>query len=69
MRFGNEAIPQTIVIDPDGRIISHWDGYAVKHSGDHLRAVLENVLGKTEVSERGAGAVGRSSSNALNVRR
>ena len=45
---GNEAIPQTLVIDPDGRILSHWDGYAVQHSGDHLRSVLENALSRAE---------------------
>ena len=48
---GNEAIPQTLVIDPDGRILSHWDGYAVQHSGDHLRSVLENALSKAEGNE------------------
>src|SRR4029077_7863802 len=34
---GSSAIPQTLVIAPDGRVISHWRGYSQGQSGDHLR--------------------------------
>lgn len=43
---GSEAVPQTLVIAADGRIVSHWDGYVRGHSGDHLRASLEKALGE-----------------------
>ncbi len=41
---GSRAIPQTLVIAPNGRIVSHWDGYSGGRSGDHLRAVIERAL-------------------------
>ena len=41
---GSKAIPQTLVIAPDGSIISHWDGYARGLSGDRLRAAIEQAL-------------------------
>jgi thiol-disulfide isomerase/thioredoxin len=44
---GSEAVPQTLVIAPDGRVISHWDGYVRGHSGDHLRASLERALSQS----------------------
>ena len=43
---GTDAIPQTLVIAPDGRIVSHWHGYVRGHSGDHLRASIEEALAK-----------------------
>lgn len=41
---GRNVIPQTLVIAPGGRIISHWRGYARGQSGDHLREVLKTAL-------------------------
>lgn len=41
---GARAIPQTLVIAPDGRIVSHWRGYAPGHSGDRLREAVERAL-------------------------
>ena len=48
---GRSAIPQTLVIAPDGRIVSHWNGYTRGRSGDHLRETIERAL-----SEASAGA-------------
>jgi thiol-disulfide isomerase/thioredoxin len=48
---GRGAIPQTLVIAPDGRIVSHWNGYTRGRSGDHLRETIERAL-----SEASAGA-------------
>ncbi|HSD45538.1 MAG TPA: TlpA disulfide reductase family protein [Pyrinomonadaceae bacterium] len=41
---GRNSIPQTVVIDPDGRIVSHWDGYAAGHSGKRLTMAIEQAL-------------------------
>jgi thiol-disulfide isomerase/thioredoxin len=41
---GRNAIPQTLVIAPDGRIVSHWTGYSRGQGGDRLRQTLERVL-------------------------
>jgi thiol-disulfide isomerase/thioredoxin len=41
---GRNAIPQTLVIAPDGRIISHWRGYSPRQGGSQLRATLERAL-------------------------
>jgi peroxiredoxin len=41
---GRRSIPQTLVIDPDGRIVSHWDGYAVGWSGKRLKQAIESAL-------------------------
>ncbi len=41
---GRNAIPQTLVISPDGRIISHWRGYSPRQGGSQLRATLERAL-------------------------
>ena len=48
---GRSAIPQTLVIAPDGRIVSHWNGYTRGRSGDHLRETIERAF-----SEASAGA-------------
>jgi thiol-disulfide isomerase/thioredoxin len=54
---GRSAVPQTLVIAPDGRIVSHWTGYSRGQGGDRLRAAIERAL-----STAGAGAGGRSRS-------
>jgi thiol-disulfide isomerase/thioredoxin len=41
---GRNAIPQTLVIAPDGRIVSHWRGYSPRQGGSQLRATLERAL-------------------------
>jgi thiol-disulfide isomerase/thioredoxin len=41
---GKRSIPQTLVIDQEGRIISHWDGYSPGHSGDRLNQTIKQAL-------------------------
>ena len=41
---GRNVIPQTLVIAPDGRILSHWRGYSPGQGGNHLRDLLERAL-------------------------
>jgi thiol-disulfide isomerase/thioredoxin len=41
---GRSAIPQTLVIGRDGRVISHWRGYSRSQSGERLRDIIENAL-------------------------
>jgi thiol-disulfide isomerase/thioredoxin len=41
---GRNAIPQTLVIAPDGRILSHWRGYSPGQAGNHLRETIEHAL-------------------------
>ena len=41
---GRRSIPQTLVIAPDGRIVSHWDGYAAGWSGKRLKQAIESAL-------------------------
>ena len=41
---GRGAIPQTIVIDGDGRVIKQWSGYAPGRSGDRLKATIDQAL-------------------------
>jgi thiol-disulfide isomerase/thioredoxin len=41
---GKTSIPQTLVIDADGRIVSHWTGYSPRHSGDKLKQTIDQAL-------------------------
>lgn len=41
---GRNAIPQTIVVDQEGRIVSHWEGYAASRSGVRLKQAIEQAL-------------------------
>jgi thiol-disulfide isomerase/thioredoxin len=41
---GSSAIPQTLVIAPDGRVVGHWQGYARGHSVDRLRSSIHEAL-------------------------
>jgi len=41
---GKRSIPQTLVIDHEGRIVSHWDGYMPGRSGDHLDQTIKQAL-------------------------
>jgi thiol-disulfide isomerase/thioredoxin len=47
---GRNAIPQTLVIAPDGRIIAHWRGYSPRQGGSQLRATLERALSEASPS-------------------
>ena len=44
---GRNAIPQTLVIAPGGRLIAHWRGYSSRQGGSQLRATLAHALGET----------------------
>ena len=46
---GRNVIPQTLVIAPDGRIISHWRGYSPTQSRDRLREIIEHALSEVSV--------------------
>jgi len=41
---GKTSIPQTLVIDADGRIVSHWSGYSPGRSGDKLKQTIDQAL-------------------------
>lgn len=45
---GRNSIPQTLVIAPDGRVISHWRGYSPERSGERLRQTLKRALSESE---------------------
>src|SRR6266849_2795915 len=47
---GRNAIPQTLVIAPDGHIISHWRGSSPRQGGSQLRATLERALAEASPS-------------------
>jgi thiol-disulfide isomerase/thioredoxin len=41
---GRGAIPQTIIINADGRIVNHWTGYSPGRSGDRLSQAIEQAF-------------------------
>lgn len=41
---GRNVIPQTLVLAPDGHIVSHWRGYSRGRNGDQLREAIERAL-------------------------
>ena len=47
---GRNAIPQTLVIAPDGRILSHWRGYSPREGGSRLRETIERALAEASSS-------------------
>ena len=49
---GRNVIPQTLVVGPDGHIISHWRGYPPTQGGKHLRDTLEHALAEAPATER-----------------
>lgn len=49
---GRRAIPQTLVITADGRVINHWTGYSPNQSGDWLRAAINRGLEETITSAK-----------------
>lgn len=44
---GRTAIPQTLVIATDGRILNHWRGYSPGQGRDRLREAIEHALAET----------------------
>jgi thiol-disulfide isomerase/thioredoxin len=44
---GRTAIPQTLVIAGDGRILNHWRGYSPGQGRDRLREAIEHALSET----------------------
>jgi thiol-disulfide isomerase/thioredoxin len=49
---GERGIPQTVVINTNGRIVSHWNGYMRGRSGDRLRATIERALSEAVISNQ-----------------
>jgi thiol-disulfide isomerase/thioredoxin len=41
---GKNAIPQTLVIDAEGHIVSHWRGYSPGLGGDRLKLMIDQAL-------------------------
>ena len=41
---GRNSIPQTIVIDSDGRVVKQWSGYSPGRSADRLRDAIDQAL-------------------------
>jgi len=41
---GRNSIPQTLVIDSDGRVVKQWSGYAPGRSADRLRDAIDQAL-------------------------
>ena len=46
---GRNSIPQTMVVDRNGQIVSHWRGYSATQSRDRLKQAIEKAL-SVEVS-------------------
>lgn len=40
---GRNSIPQTLVIDGDGRVVSHWSGFS-RGGGDKLKQAIDHAL-------------------------
>jgi len=49
---GRNAIPQTLVIAPDGHIVSHWRGYSRGQGGGQLRQTIESALSDPSLPTR-----------------
>lgn len=41
---GRNGVPQTLVIDADGRVVKHWTGFSRREGGDKLKQVLDHAL-------------------------
>lgn len=41
---GRNGIPQTLVIDSNGRVVKHWTGYSAGRSADRLRDAIDEAL-------------------------
>jgi thiol-disulfide isomerase/thioredoxin len=49
---GKNSIPQTLVIDADGRIVNHWSGYSPRQSGNKLKQTIDQALQTSTVNVR-----------------
>jgi thiol-disulfide isomerase/thioredoxin len=47
---GRSSIPQTLVVDKHGQIISHWRGYSEGESRDRLKQAIEKALAAEVIS-------------------
>lgn len=45
---GRNAVPQTLVLGTDGRVVTRWVGYSAQHSSDRLRAAINQGLSVSE---------------------
>jgi thiol-disulfide isomerase/thioredoxin len=45
---GRNAVPQTVVLGADGHVLTRWIGYSAQHSGDRLRAAINQGLSASE---------------------
>lgn len=45
---GRNGVPQTVVLGTDGHVVSRWVGYSAQHSGDRLRAAINQGLSASE---------------------
>jgi len=41
---GRSSIPQTLVLDTDGRVVNHWTGYSPGQSGNKLKQTIDQAL-------------------------
>ena len=45
---GRNGVPQTVVLGTDGHLLTRWVGYSAQHSGDRLRAAINQGLSASE---------------------
>ena len=48
---GRNAVPQTLVLGTDGHVLTRWVGYSDQHSGDRLRAAINQGLSASESAQ------------------
>jgi hypothetical protein len=48
---GRNAVPQTLVLGSDGHVLTRWVGYSAQHSGDRLRAAINQGLSASESAQ------------------
>jgi thiol-disulfide isomerase/thioredoxin len=41
---GQEVVPQTLVLDGEGRVTNHWSGYSTGRSGYRLKQAIDSAL-------------------------
>jgi thiol-disulfide isomerase/thioredoxin len=49
---GRNAVPQTLVLGANGQVVARWVGYSAQHSGDRLRAAINQGLSASESAQR-----------------
>lgn len=47
---GRTSIPQTIVVDKNGQIVSHWRGFSASQSRDRLKQAIDKALSAGETA-------------------